>query len=119
MPNISNPKINRRTLRILLSIKDRAIDVEFNLRVEGREEEAAKLGQEIDRLNDIIRDLRGKILDDLIANVPNLRKEMVKMNSEVQEAIDDIKDDIETAEKVVKLIGQIDKIVGFLKPLLI
>ena len=44
---------------------------------------------------------------------------MTKMNAEVQEAIDDIKDDIETAAKVVKLIGKIDEMVGFLKPLFV
>ena len=99
----NNPKINRRILRILLSVKDRAIDVEFILRVQGKDEEVKKLGMAIDSLDLVIKDLRGKILDDLLAVIPDLRNEMTKMNAEVQEAIDDIKDDIETAAKVVKL----------------
>jgi hypothetical protein len=114
-----NPKINRRILRILLSVKDRAIDVEFILRVQGKDEEVKKLGMAIDNLDLVIKNLRGKILDDLLAVIPDLRNEMTKMNAEVQEAIDDIKDEIETAEKVVKLIGKIDEIVGFLKPLFV
>ena len=73
----------------------------------------------IDSLDLVIKDLRGKILDDLLAVIPDLRNEMTKMNAEVQEAIDDIKDDIETAAKVVKLIGKIDEMVGFLKPLFV
>jgi peptidoglycan hydrolase CwlO-like protein len=115
----TNPKINRRTLRILLAIKNRAIDVEVDLRSDGKDEEANNLGLEIDNLDVTIRDLRGKILDDWLAKIPNLRKELARMNAEVQETIDDIKDDIETAQRVVKLIGQIEKVVGFLKPILL
>ncbi len=114
-----NPKINRRTLRILLAIKNRAIDVEVDLLVDGKDEEAKRLGLTIDKLDVTIRDLRGAILDDWLVKVPSLRKELARMSAEVQEAIDDIKDDIETAQRVVKLIGQIDKVIGFLKPLLL
>lgn len=41
------------------------------------------------------------------------------MNSEAQEAIDDIEDDIETAKKIVDLIGKVDKVVGLLGPILL
>ena len=49
-----NPKINRRILRILLLVKDRAIDVEFTLRVQGKDEEVKKLGMAIDSLDLVI-----------------------------------------------------------------
>lgn len=73
----------------------------------------------IDKLELLIRVLRGKIFDDWAAKIPDLRKKLAKMNSEAQEAIDDIEDDIETAKKIVDLIGKVDKVVGLLGPILL
>ena len=100
-------KTNRRILNILLEIKNRAIDVEIKLLAEKKNNKAKKLGTGIDRLEDIIRKL-----DDWLSKVPALREDLSKMNGDVQMAIDDIKDDIGLAKKVVKLIGYIDDIVN-------
>ncbi len=105
-------KTNRRILNILLEIKNRAIDVEIKLLAEKKNNKAKKLGTGIDRLEDIIRKLRSRILDDWLSKVPALREDLSKMNGDVQMAIDDIKDDIGLAKKVVKLIGYIDDIVN-------
>lgn len=102
---------NRRILRILLDIKNRVIDAEVKLLVNGKNDDAKKLAEGIDNLDKIIRQLRGKILDDWLTKVDDFRTKLGIMNAEVQEAIDDIKDDIETAKRVVKLIGYVDKVV--------
>ena len=51
--------------------------------------------------------------------VPDLRKKPKKMNDDVQDAIDDVEDDNETAKKVVSLIGRVDKVVGLLAPVIL
>mgnify|MGYP003573729994 CR=1 FL=1 len=112
-------KTNRRVLRGLLAIQSRAIDLEFQLRADGKTSEADQLGLGIDKLDLLIRILRGKILDDWEAKIPDLRKKLTKMNADAQEAIDDIEDDIETAKRVVSLIGRVDKVVSLLGPLLL
>ncbi len=112
-------KTNHRVLKILLAIQNRAIDVEFQLRVEGKINEADKLALQIDKLTQLINDLRGKILDDWLAKIPDLRNRLKTMSNEVQEAIDDIKDDIETAQRIVSLVGKVDQVIGMLAPLLL
>jgi gas vesicle protein len=114
----TNLKTNRHVLRGLLAIQNRLIDLEFQLRVDGKTDEANQLGLSIDNLGSLIRDLRGKILDDWVAKVPDLRKKLTKMNSDVQETVDDIENDIETAQRVVSLIGKVDEAVSLLGPLL-
>ena len=112
-------KTNRRVLRGLLAIQNQAIDLEFQLRTDGKTNEANQLGIGIDKLEFIIRVLRGQVLDDWVAKIPDLRKKLTKMKTDVQGAIDDIEDDIETAKNIVSLIGKLDKVVGLLGPLLL
>ncbi len=107
----TNANTNRRILRILLEIKNKVIDAEVKLLANGKGDDAKKLADGIDNLDKIIRQLRGKILDDWLAKVDDFRVKLGAMNAEVQEAVDDIKDDIETAKRVVKLIGYVDKAV--------
>jgi len=99
---------NRRILRILLDIKNKAIDAEIKLLSDGKTADAEKLGERIDKLEYTIQKLRGVVLDDWLAKVDGFRTKIGQMNAEVQEAVDDIKDDIKTAERVVKLMGYID-----------
>lgn len=115
----TSSKTNRRILSAMLAIKSRAIDLEFDLRVEGKNQLAKKLGKAIDKLDGVIQTLRGRVLDDWSAKVHDLRKELASMNAEVQEAIDDIEDKIDTARNVVKLVGKVDEVVDLLGPLLI
>ena len=112
-------KTNCRVLKGLLAIQNRAIDLEFQLRANGSMNEADQIGLGIDKLDFLIRVLRGKILDDWSAQVPDLRKKLMKMNAETQDTINDIEDDIETAKRVVSLVGKVDKLVSLLGPLLL
>ncbi len=112
-------KNNRRVLTGLLAIQNRAVDLEFQLKVEGKEDEATQLGEAIDELEIIIRTLRGKILDNWTDQIPNLRADLMVMNGEVQIAMDDIEDDVQTAERVVELFGKLDKAIKLLGPLLL
>jgi hypothetical protein len=103
----------------LLAIKDKAIDAEFHLRITGNASDADRVGLGIDRLDVLIRVLRAKMLDDWSAQVPGLRKKLGKMNADAQLAIDDIRDDVETAQRVVALIGKVDKLVSLLSPIIL
>jgi len=72
----TNIKTNRRILRVLLTIQNRAIDLESQLRVDRKANEADQLGLGIDKLEFMIRVLRAKILDNWAAKVPDLRKKL-------------------------------------------
>ena len=99
---------NRRVLRVLLGMKSRIIDAEVKLLAEGKTDDAEELENCIDRLDDLIRKLRKNILNDWLSKVDNLRTNIGQINSEVEEAVENIKDDIETAKSVVKLVGYVD-----------
>ncbi len=104
----TNTNANRRCLRVLLGMKSRVIDAEVKLLSDGKINDAEKLGECIDKLDGVIRKLRKEILNNWLSKVDGFRANMGKINNEVEEAVDDIKDDVETSKKVVKLIGYVD-----------
>jgi hypothetical protein len=110
---------NRRVLNRCLDVFRSFSDAKFELLLAGRNADADKLDAKLDDLEKSINNLRGKMLDDWSAKVPDLLVELGAMNTEVQDAVDDIKDDIETATKVVELIGKADSVVNFIRPLLV
>ena len=110
---------NRRALNRCLDVFRSTSDAKFELLLAGRNADADKVDAKLDDLEKSINGLRGKMLDDWSAKVPDLLVELGAMNTEVQDAVDDIKDDIETATKVVELIGKVDSVVNFIRPLLV
>lgn len=105
---------NRKNLMRCLSIYNNSVDLEFDLRLAKKDKEADELAEKNDELEEDIRRLRGKMLDDWTTQVSNLDSDLAKMNEIVQAAIDDIKGDIESANKFVALIAHLDTILGLL-----
>ena len=111
-------KRNRRALHKCLDIFRCVSDAQFALLMAKKDDEAKKLDQKLDELEKEINRLRRKILDDWLAKIPALLVELGRMKTEAQDAVDDIKDDVETAQKVVDLIGKVDDVIKFIGPLL-
>jgi len=109
---------NRRVLNGLLKIYNWAIDLDFQLQVEGKKDKATELQKGIDKLENLIQKLRGKIFDQWTESVPNLRRKLLKMNSSVSEIIHDIEDNVSKTRRITSFIGKIDKVVELLKPLM-
>lgn len=99
---------NQQILEDLLAIKNKLLDVKVNLIAGGQADEAAALSEKIRQLDEQIGKLRGRILDDWLSKVGNLKTEIERINADIQTAIDEINDNVDTARKIVKLSGYID-----------
>lgn len=104
-------EINQHILRNLLEIKNKALDVKVNLIADGKTDEAKALSEKIQKLDDYIDKLRARILDDWLSKVDNLKIEIERINADVQAAIDEINDNIDTAQKIVKLTRYLDDVI--------
>ncbi len=111
-------KRNRRALHKCLDIYRSVSDAQFALLMDKKIDEAKELEIKLDELEKAINKLRGKILDDWLAKIPALLTELGNMRTGVQDAVDDIKDDVETAQRVVELVGKVDNVIKFIGPLL-
>lgn len=118
-PTLSTLRKNRRALNRTLDVFRQVSDAKFYLLLAERDADAEKLEEELSKLEKDINALRGKMLDDWAAKVPMLIETLAKMSTEVKEAVDDIKDDIETAQEVVALIGKVDSVIRLIGPLLL
>ncbi len=112
-------KINRRVLHKTLNVFRHISDAKFELLLAGRDSDAEKLDGVLDDLENTINVMRGRLLDDWSAKVPNLLAELARMNTEVEEAVEDIKDAIQTAKEVVALIGRVASFIEFIRPLIL
>ena len=111
---MSNLKNNQRILGRLIGIFNQLITAELLL--SGPDQR--KISTEADRIQQTINDLRGKILDDWIGKAPNIKSQLAAATQKVEDAVEDIEDDIDTAKKVVKIIGVVDDVLGVVRPLL-
>nr|WP_320017193.1 hypothetical protein [uncultured Desulfobacter sp.] len=101
-------KKNIRCLNKCLDLFRCTSDAHFALLMAGKKDEANKLDKKLEEMERDITKLRGKILDDWLAKKPSLLVDIGKIKTEAQDAADDIRDDIATAQRVVELIGAID-----------
>ncbi len=110
MPNDQMER-NRRILRTLLKIYDRYVDLEFDLQLDGDFDSAYELGRKIKKLEKKIRKLRGQMLDDWSAEVPQMREDLQKMSNDIADAIEDIQDDINRTRQLTAAITYLDDVV--------
>ncbi|UCF84842.1 MAG: hypothetical protein JSV50_04210 [Desulfobacteraceae bacterium] len=109
-----NLERNRKNLATCLSIYSKSVDLEFEMRLAEEVDHANELSKKNDKMEEEIKRLRGKMLDDWTAQVSNLSSELETMSEQVKAAIDDIKGDIESAKRFVALTGHLDTILGVL-----
>lgn len=90
-------------------------NAEIRLRIAGKDDLADQIAAKREPLRDEIDRLRGKVADHWAVDAATLTDDLAKANSKVQDAIRDIRNNINVAQSVVKLIGQIDGALAFLK----
>ncbi len=102
----------RTLLRSILKTKSTAIDLEFELIIAGRDDEAAGVGTRIAKLSRQTKQLRGALWDDWSGRATALEVEFKKANADLQRAIRDIRKSIKMAERVVKSLGVLDQVIA-------
>jgi hypothetical protein len=106
------PHDKRTLLRTLLTTKSAAIDLEFELIMAERDDDARDIGRRIDRLSRQTKALRGALWDDWTGRASALTAEFRKANTDLRRAIRDIQRDIKTAERVVKSLAILDQVIA-------
>ena len=109
---------NQQALNQCLDIYRSTSDAQFALAIAGKQTEADQLTPKLSELQKEIDQLRGKMLDDWTAQVPQLNDQLTQISNDVQQAVTDIKSDIQAAQQVVSLIGKLDQAIKVIKPLI-
>ena len=84
----------------------------LQLRLDGKDDEAQQIQERRTKLRAEIDRIRGKAAEDWAAKADALAADVKAHNETVQGYINDIKNNIETAQNVVKLVGAVDDLVS-------
>lgn len=109
---ISDESTKQSIINDLLVTKQSGHRLEIALRFKGKANEANDVKRKTDELTDKIDDLLGQVMEEWSGQSKEIIAEIVKANSSLKAAINDIKRDLEIAENVVKAIGYIDDAVA-------
>jgi hypothetical protein len=102
----------RRALRQLSRTKEKAQALEFELRIQGNEEDANEVKKKREKLTGQIDDLLKRSMEAWLMSAAEVEADLNNANTSLQKAIRDIKGKAETAKNVVKAIGFIDDAVS-------
>lgn len=106
------PPTNTEQLRHQLRVsKAKAYDIECKLSLERRYKEAAEVKKRVEELNRRIDSLLVEARSDWLENFDEVISHVNLINKKVQRSIDDIHNDVNVTENIVKLVGFIDDIV--------
>ena len=84
----------------------------LRLRQDGKDDEAQQIQERRTKLRAEIDRIRGKVAEEWAAKADALAADLKAYNETVQGYINDLKNNIETAQNVVKLVGAVDDLVG-------
>lgn len=102
-----------------LSITKRnAHKLEIRLRFRGDEDGAAKVRTKSERLSKKIDKLLAALMTDWMGSLEVTTKSLEKVNKDILRVIDEIKDEIDAAKKVVKALGYLDDAINIATKLL-
>ena len=102
----------RRALRRLAKTKEKAQRLEFELRVQGLDEDAKKVDSKTRKLTKRIDELLKKTMEEWMGNAAQVEADLKTNNEKLQKSIRDIKNKVRTAKNIVKAIGFIDDAVS-------
>jgi hypothetical protein len=102
-----------------LSITKRyAHKLEIRLRFKGDEDRAAKVRARSERLSKKIDKLLAALMTDWMGSSEVTTKSLETMNQDILAVIEEIKDEIDVAKKVVKALGYLDDAINIATKLL-
>lgn len=103
-------KDTKAILQQLLRTHSKAVDLEFELLLQGKTAEADDVLNANNDLNHEINRLRKKSWKEWTGSAAAIQAEIVAANNGLQGAIRDIEKKIKVAQRVVKAIGYIDDV---------
>lgn len=93
----------------LLMVKRKGHMLEIDLRFEKMEDEAEEVKGKTDKLSEEIENLLADLMKDWVGSAKETIESIKKTNKKLQDAIRDIKKDVEVAKNIVKAVGFLDE----------
>jgi hypothetical protein len=114
--------INEENKRVLIQNIRKSIrngdDLEVELLLKGKNEEAEKIRKKTDELVLENKALIAALMKEWLGTVAEIEGNLQNINAGLKAVIQDIKGDIEIAQNVVKAVGYIDDAIGIATKLL-
>lgn len=95
-------------IQCLLVTKQKAHVLEISLRFESRSNEAEQVARKAKELSDQIDRLLGQVMGTWLDQAATILQKIEQANASLESSIQEIQDEVEVAENVVKAIGYID-----------
>lgn len=113
-----NQEEKEKVLDRLSITKRNAHKLEIRLRFKGDEDRAAKVKARSERLSKKIDKLLAALMTDWMGSSKVTIKSLETLNEEILTVIEEIKDEIDVAKKVVKALGYLDDAINIATKLL-
>lgn len=108
-PNDASPSGDKpRPVLLLLEQKQTAGNLIFQLRLKGKNDEAEKLQQKCDELQDQIDELLKKSMQDWLDQAQKLQGDLQDAVKGLKKSVAEIKKNVQTAQNITKAIGFVD-----------
>ncbi len=95
----------------LLVTKQKAHNLEIDLRFKGKNEDADEVAKKTTKLSRKIDKLLNAVINDWLVQKDEIIQGISKANTSLQKSIRQIQNDVETAKNIVNAIGYIDDVV--------
>jgi hypothetical protein len=121
MPPVKTPMTSDDKLQVLESLTllyDAVTQAETARRRIGHIEEADTIGHWADSLMEQIGELRSSILDDWMGAASKLVDQVEALTSKINDMIDDLKNDVQMADKMLAIAGYVDQAISIAAKLL-
>lgn len=108
-----------RLIKQMIQSLGKLVDLEAKLRDNGDTAQADEVDAKYQKLRDAIDDLRGQVATEWTASAAAIEEELKKHNAKVQATIRRIEKNINTANNVVKILGQVDEAINAVAGLIV
>lgn len=106
-----NQEEQRKILRNIITTYSKVLDLEILFWIKGDKPKAIEIQAMGNELDDIIVKLRNTNWSIWEGDAAALEQKIKENNKDLQTAIRDIQNDIQTAQRIVKAIGYIDEVI--------
>ena len=102
----------RQVMQRFLKAKEKVHALEFELLLQGRDDDAAMVREAGNRVSDEIDRLLKQIMEEWLGEAKDVELELRAKNRSLQASISEIRKKVRTAQNVVKALGYVDDIVA-------
>ena len=115
---IDNNNAKEEILDRLVITRRKAQDLQARFTLKNKPDEAKKLKRKCSALTKEIDNLLSQLIQGWLGTADTVTQDIKTKNAVLQTSIRDLKNDLENAEKFVKVIGLIDDVIGIARGLI-